>query len=126
MEVAPQVRRIVRRAVSCAGVDDDLEEALVGPNMEWLKRAAAVDKAYQELLQTVRRGFPENKDEIPKSVLPYFTLRKELSEWQGLVILRCQRIVIPIPLRREVLERLHATHQGIDRTQRWARAGNTN
>ena len=76
-EVTPQVRGVVRRAVSCAGVVDDLEEALGDPKMEWLKRAAAVDEAYQELLQTVRQGFPENKDEIPKSVLLYFPLREE-------------------------------------------------
>lgn len=120
-DATPQIRRIVRRAASCAGVEDELEEALADPNMEWLKRAAGDDQAYQELLGTVRQGFPENKNEISRSVLPYFAIRNELSEWQGLVIFGCRRIVVPLCLRKEVLKRLHASHQGIDRTQRRAR-----
>ena len=116
-----QIRRIVRRAASCAGVEDEVKEELMDPNIEWIKTAACEDKAYQELLETVRMGFPDDSKKISEAVRPYEKLRNELSELQGLVILRSRRIVIPAALRKEVLKRLHASHQGIDRTQRRAR-----
>ena len=119
-DASKQIRRTVRRAASCAGVDDELEEALVDPNMEWIKNAAREDNTYKELLETVRQGFSEDKNKVPESVRPYYALRMELSEWQGLVILKSRRIVIPLVLRKEVLKRLHANHQGVDRTQRRA------
>ncbi|QQP57608.1 Uncharacterized protein FKW44_002648 [Caligus rogercresseyi] len=36
----------------------------------------------------------------------------EISETNGLLLFR-QRLIIPRPLRREVLRRLHASHQGL-------------
>ena len=120
-DITPQIRRIVRRAASCAGVEDEVTEELLDPNMEMIKKAAGDDQAYQDLLLTVRNGFPEDKNKLKGTVRPYFELRKELSEWEGMVILRSHRIIIPMALRKEILKRLHASHQGIDRTQRRAR-----
>ena len=34
-EASRGIRQIVRRAASCAGIDDELQETLVDPNMEW-------------------------------------------------------------------------------------------
>ena len=103
-EATPQIRSIVRRAASCAGVDDELTENLADPNMEWIKRSARKDAGYQELLRKVRKGFPEDRNKLEESVRPYFQLRGELSEWQGLPVLRSSRIVIPVELRKEILQ----------------------
>ena len=120
-EASRGIRQIVRRAASCAGIDDELQETLVDPNMEWIKGAAEEDVSYQELLTTLRNGFPDRICETSEVVRPYFGLRDDLSEHNGLVILRSCRIVVPASLRKEILMRLHASHQGMERTQRRAR-----
>ena len=120
-EASRGIRQIVRRAASCAGIEDELQETLVDPNMEWIKGAAEEDVSYQELLTTLRNGFPDRICETSEVVRPYFGLRDDLSEHNGLVILRSCRIVVPASLRKEILMRLHASHQGMERTQRRAR-----
>ena len=120
-EESQRIRQIIRRAASCAGIEDELQEALVDPNIEWIKESAAQDQAYQELFGAVTGGFPNRICDASKSIRPYFGLRNKLSEHHGLVILRSCRIVIPVKLRKEVLKGLHASHQGIERTQRRAR-----
>ena len=119
--VSPQIRRIVRRAASCAGAEDEVDNELVDPNMEWIRTAAKEDPIYQDLLETVRTGFPEDRNKLSESIRPYYQMRHELSELEGLVILQSRKIVIPAALRKEILKRLHASHQGVDRTQRRAR-----
>ena len=120
-EASKGIRQIVRRAASCAGIDDDLQETLADPNIERIKDAAKRDTSYQELLENVRNGFPNKICDAPGTVRPYFGVRDELSEHSGLVILRSCRIIIPTSLRKDILKRLHASHQGIERTQRRAR-----
>ena len=120
-EESPRIRQIIRRAASCAGIEDELQETLVDPNIEWIKGAASQDRAYQELLEAVKGGFPKRMCDARESIRPYFALRNELSEHHGLVILRSCRIIIPVKLRKEILRRLHASHQGIERTKRRAR-----
>ena len=120
-EASRGIRHIVRRAASCAGIDDDLQENLVDPNMEWIRDAAKRDNTYQELLATIRGGFPDKICDTSGVVRPYFGVRNDLSEHNGLAILNSCRIVVPTILRKEVLKRLHVSHQGIERTLRRAR-----
>lgn len=56
------------------------------------------------------------------SQIQNFNMRHGLSEMDGMVILHSKRIVIPKALRREVLKRLQASHQGIELTQSQARS----
>ena len=119
--VSPQIRRIVRRAASCVGVEDEVNEKLLDPNLEWIRNAATSDPIYQELVETVKIGFPDDRAKMTEAIRPYYQMRNELSELQGLVVLQSRRIVVPTALRKEVLKRLHASHQGVDRTQRRAR-----
>ena len=48
-------------------------------------------------------------------------LANQLTVEDGLILLDGHRIVIPHSMRRDVLARLHASHQGIERTKRRAR-----
>lgn len=43
-----------------------------------------------------------------------------ISETQG-IILKDQRILIPLVLRRKILDKLHQGHQGIEKTKQRAR-----
>ena len=54
------------------------------------------------------------------SIKSFWKVRHELWAEDGLV-LKGSRIIIPSSRRRDTLQRLHAAHQGIDRTKRRAR-----
>ena len=69
--VSPQIRRIVRRAALCAGVEDEVND----PNLEWIRNAATSDPIYQELVETVKIGFPDDRAKMTEAIRPYFQMR---------------------------------------------------
>lgn len=69
------------------------------------------DENMNELLGMIEHGLPENRREYPPPLQEYFQFAKHLSSLDG-VILYKDRIVIPPSLRGEVLDSLHAAHQG--------------
>ena len=85
-----------------------------------LCKAIASDGDYQKLLQVVGEGFPDSHKHLPASVQQYWCVREHLSVQDG-VVLKGNCIVVPRTLRRMVLEDLHASHQGLERTKRRAR-----
>ena len=60
----------------------------------------------------VREGFPEHRNQMEDNIREFFKIRDNLQISQG-VLLYNWRTVIPRILRREVLEGLHAGHQGV-------------
>ena len=65
-----------------------------------------------QLLNTIETGFPENRDQLQKSLQDYYQFRDHLWVIDG-VILYKDRIVIPPSLRKDILTALHSAHQGI-------------
>src|SRR5258705_9116831 len=88
------------------------------------EKLAAIWEAQQEdvvsrlLSSYVTKGWPDKK-RLPPSCAPYWTHRHEISIVDGLVN-KNGRILIPAPLRREILNRLHEGHQGITKCRRRA------
>ena len=115
---------IAQLQVCAAEIDEqfDLEDknSQSDPILKELYREAQSDAEYQELLKVIQVGFPENKRGLTASLLPYYKLRNELSISEGLILYK-QRLLIPKSQRKEVLRRLHLSHQGIERTKRRAR-----
>lgn len=99
-------------------VTDVTHEQTADPLIQDLAKAAKEDARYQELTRAVSIGF----EDAP--LTPYLaTFRKmadQLSTDDGLVYLG-HRIVVPQSARKSVLTRLHAAHQGIEKTKRRAR-----
>ena len=93
---------------------------LVDPTLERIRAAAERDSAYRSLRDLILAGFPENRYEAHPAVRPYWGVRHQLAIDDGLVVYGA-RLVIPTDLRRGVLERLHESHQGVERTKRRAR-----
>ncbi len=93
---------------------------LKDPYLEKMKQVAAADTVYQELVEAVRDGFPDDRRQVKGSLLDYWKLRGELTCADGLV-LKGARIVVPVSMRKDVLADLHRSHQGIERTKRRAR-----
>ena len=65
-------------------------------------------------------GWPDNIKDIPKEVCEYLSYRDKLSMQNG-IILKGNQVVIPEQLRPNILQQLHASHQGIDKTKKLAR-----
>ncbi|XP_043212315.1 uncharacterized protein K02A2.6-like [Amphibalanus amphitrite] len=78
------------------------------------------DEEYQALADTILNGFPDQKADLPSSLRAYWQVKEDLSVNDG-IILCGARLLVPRSLRRDVLKRLHAGHQGIERTKRRAR-----
>ena len=65
------------------------------------------------LKSIIINGWPDDKLQLPPEVLPYFSIRDELSVQDG-IIFRGERAVIPAELRNILKEKIHSSHLGIE------------
>ena len=64
-------------------------------------------------------GWPEYARDIPESLQPYFAVKNVLSTTQG-ILTYLDRIVIPKSMKADMLERIHSSHQGIEKCRKLA------
>ena len=57
-------------------------------------------------------GMPEDKQDWPEALLPYYQYRQNLLTVDG-VILCGEHPLIPPSMRPELIQHLHAAHQGV-------------
>ena len=79
--------------------------------LEQIRREQQQDTVCQRLTQYCQQGWP-SRDKLPGAYKTYLTVAAELSIKDGL-LMRGMRIVIPMVLQKEILDRLHTGHQGI-------------
>jgi transposase InsO family protein len=85
-----------------------------------IERAANSDDIYQEIVKTIKNGWPKNTCNVKTEIESFFPVRDELTVQDGL-IWKSDRIVIPTVLRDEYIKKLHLGHPGIEATKRRAR-----
>ena len=88
--------------------------------MELIRKATAEDVTLIELRRLIDDGFPEKRRNCPKDLFPFWNHRDELSYCDG-VILKGERIIIPAALQADILQRLHVSHLGMEKTKERAR-----
>ena len=66
-----------------------------------------------------QEGWPEYAKDVPAALKSYFASRNCLSTVNGIVTY-LNRIVIPASLRKDTLARLHAGHQGVNKSRELA------
>ncbi|XP_061193428.1 uncharacterized protein K02A2.6-like [Saccostrea echinata] len=76
-----------------------------------IKLATSQDEILLKLSKTIKDGWPE-RDELPPDIQFYHTFRDELVSQDGLIF-KGDRIVIPLTLKDEILQRVHSSHIGI-------------
>ena len=86
------------------------------PKLEEIKEAMANDPSLKELKDMIKSGWPETKSHTPASIQVYWNVRDELSEIEG-VILKNDRILVPSFMRKELLQRTHQGHMGIEKSK---------
>ena len=79
--------------------------------LEDVQRLTEADKKLQRLRMTVLRGWPEAKQEIEPLIAEYWTCRGEIGVYNG-VLYKDDRAIVPTALRKEMMKRIHASHQG--------------
>lgn len=79
-----------------------------------------IDDELVKVRKYVRDGWPENKWEVDTKAKVYYSYRDELGEYNGLV-LKGNQIVIPKNKRKEILEKIHYAHLGIEKCKQLAR-----
>ena len=81
--------------------------------LEKVKRATKEDATLQALKQVISEGLPNDKPALPEDVRQYFAVRDELTT-EGDLLFRGGRIVVPKCLQRELMQRIHGSHLGIN------------
>ena len=84
-----------------------------------VKNAIEKDANLQSVTELILNGWPEDKDRVPNSSLPFFDMHDELSVVDG-VIVKGEAILIPKMMRAEMKSRLHRSHLGYDSMMRRA------
>ena len=89
------------------------ETAIPSSNLEAIRTATGEDPNMRILIQTIKTGWPNQKDKVPQQITPYLAFREELTEDNGIVY-KGAKIVIPTALRADMLKLAHYSHVGIN------------
>ena len=84
------------------------------------QQATAADPTLQALSTVVRNGWPCPKPELPLAVREYWSCRDEISEIDELLF-KAQKLIVPQSKRKEMLDLIHESHQGIVKCKQRAR-----
>ena len=100
----------------------DLKEHLPisSKRLKQIQEATNTDSTLQTLQERILLGWPLHKSEVPLEVRPYAKCHDELSAQEG-ILFKGSRIIIPAALRREMLQKVHEGHLGVESCLRRAR-----
>ena len=76
---------------------------------ERTRTATDSDRGLTLQKQTMMNGWPQDKKSCPEAVKPYWLVRKDLTEYEGIVF-KGQQIVVPVALRKAAISDIHDGH----------------
>ena len=88
------------------------ESYVTDRKLQAIKDEIHTNETMQLLVQQIQDGWPDHKILVPSEVQPYYPYRQELTT---------HYILILPSLRGDTLQKLHQSHQGIEKTKRLAR-----
>ena len=92
----------------------DVQSQFSAEILSRIKSKTAKDVELKVLREVICTGWPETRSEAPSPSRPYWNYRDEFSIEDGLIV-KGERIVIPASMIKEILEKLHAAHQGAEK-----------
>ena len=90
------------------------------PYLTKIKRETKRDTDLQLLTSVMSTEWPKSRQLCPAPIQAFWDSRHDLTTIDGMIV-KGTRIVIPKSMHRDVLQKLHNAHQGMDRTKRRAR-----
>lgn len=85
-----------------------------------IRRASTEDVDIQTIINFIVEGWPSSISDVPERLKAYWKYKEDLYTQNGFVY-RNNRILIPVGIRSEILERLHVSHCGIEGSMKLAR-----
>ena len=123
----PENGREIALDLRVDGVEmDDLDELPVAllnfshSRLKELKEETDKDPILCHVKSVTFEGWPENIKQCHPEIREYFNYRESLAVENG-VIFKGRQVVIPSTMRKNILDQLHLSHQGITKTQALAR-----
>lgn len=123
--ISDTLSRLIKRddlATAVPGLDVCIAQVLrISPNkLQTLQTETEKDEELNQLSDLILQGWPQSMQDIPPQLHPYWSIRDELGIVDGLV-LKGQRVIIPVSMKKDTLHRLHDAHQGLASTLHRAR-----
>ena len=81
------------------------------------KDTSSTDETSRVVMEYVMKGWPSEKGQVDKLAREYWSFREELSVEDGLLF-KSDRLVVPRPLRAEVLDEIHEAHLGENKSNK--------
>jgi len=82
--------------------------------LQQVREETARDSTMSLLKETAFKGWPDRKAECPTVLHEYWNYREEITIEDGL-LLKQDRIIVPLKLRADVLSAIHQGHLGIEK-----------
>ena len=67
----------------------------------------------------VRKGWPNNKEQVSQKVKPFFSMRDEITIHEG-ILFRGNRVIISSEMQAKIIPKIHAFHIRVNGCLRWA------
>ena len=87
---------------------------------QMLIKALVQDAVVNDLKPVIQNGWPEDPKSLPEHLTPFYNFRDELVIEENLLY-KGTRLYVPTVCREEVLDRIHASHIGLNGCLRRAR-----
>ena len=84
------------------------------------QRETSRDPALEKLREYKENGWLRKKKDVHSPVHPFYKYRDEITAANGL-LLRNERLIVPIAMRQEMRTKIHAGHLGIEKFKARAR-----
>ena len=123
MHVADHLSRSPLREAEKSNAEEFIAERVNAVLAQWpasdkyldrLREETRKDDNLQIVLDYTRNGWPTHKEDVKLGARHLFPVRGELSVWEGILV-KGDRLLIPSSMRKEVLQRLHEGHNGINK-----------
>ena len=102
--------------MACRQISSRIPDTII----EKVRLHTSNDNNLKTLIETIQNGWPECKSQITAAIRPYYDFRDTLSAEDG-IILKGERILIPVTMRTEIKEKLHSAHLAYDSMMRRAK-----
>ena len=77
-----------------------------------LKEATDEDDTVQHHKSVIKNGWPDEKQDLPAELIPYYSFRDELSVQDGLIF-KGERVIVPFSMRADMKTAIHSFLSGI-------------
>ena len=112
-EMQKEIESYVHSVMSIQPISND--------RLKKLKQETTADTQLVELAKTIKSGWPASRRNLPAILTPFWNVRHDLTVIDQ-IILKGDRLVIPKNSRKDILNCIHASHLGIEKTKQRARS----